>query len=212
MKVAVLSESPADEAAVRVFIEALLGQPTETPGMPPLRTRGWPRVCEDIPRTLKHLHYRTDANAFVVVVDSDRSPLHAPASQEHCPCDNECRWCLLSRIVDDTLAQLRERTGVPPIKVAIGVAVPQIEAWYLVGQDPGVSEASWSNAVQVGRFPYEGKRLKQLVYSTDRPSLDLETARALEESRRITEEGLLPQLVRLFPIGFGALAEAIKKW
>ncbi len=212
MKVAVLSESPADEAAVRVFVEALLGRPTETPGMPLLRTRGWPRVCEDIPRTLKHLHYRTDAEALVVVVDSDRSPVHDTKSRERHACHDDCRFCRLSRIAENTLTQLRERPDHSPLKIAIGVAVPQIEAWYLVGRDPGISEASWHNAIQQNRMPYDSRGLKRKVYGTERPALDLETARAVEESLRIVRAGLLTQLITLFPIGFGALAEAVTKW
>ncbi|NLS91120.1 MAG: hypothetical protein GXX96_02930 [Planctomycetaceae bacterium] len=212
MKVAVLSESSADKAAVRVFIEALLGRPTEKPGMPPFRARGWPSVRESIPQTLMHLHYQTDAEALVVVVDSDRSPLHDPKSQQRSACNQECRLCLLSRIAENTHAQLRRRPDRSPPRIAIGVAVPQIEAWYLVGRDPSVSEASWLNAVREGRTPYDSRQLKQRVYATDRPSIDLETARAVEESRRIVENDLLDRLISLFPVGFGTLAQTVKNW
>ena len=40
MKVAVLSESPADEAAIRILIDGILGRPTQSADMPPIRTRG----------------------------------------------------------------------------------------------------------------------------------------------------------------------------
>ena len=40
MKVAVLSESPADEAAIRILIDGILGRPTQPADMPPIRTRG----------------------------------------------------------------------------------------------------------------------------------------------------------------------------
>lgn len=212
MKVAVLSESSADEAAIRVLVNAMLGSVTETPAMPPLRTRGWPAVRDDVPRTLKYLHYQTDTDALVVVVDSDRSPIHDPTASSNRSCHDDCRFCLLSRVVEDVRRRLRERPVGQPVKVAIGVAIPQIEAWYLAGRDPGVSEASWVNGLRQGRMPYDGKRLKRLVYSTDRPSIELETERALGETRRIVDEETVDHMVELFPIGFGLFAEAIKNW
>ena len=80
MKVAVLSESPADEAAIRILVEGLLGRTIEPPPMPPIRSRGHDAVVASLPTVLKHLHYRTDAEALVVVLDSDRSPVHDPSS------------------------------------------------------------------------------------------------------------------------------------
>ena len=48
MKFGILSESPADEAAVRILIEALLHQSVEIV-QPPLRARGWPHVAQLLP-------------------------------------------------------------------------------------------------------------------------------------------------------------------
>jgi len=75
MKVAILSESPADEAVLRMLVDGIVGQPTEPVAPPPLRTRGWPSVRQMLPSVLKHLHYRTDAEGFVLVVDANHSPL-----------------------------------------------------------------------------------------------------------------------------------------
>ena len=72
MKVAILSESPADEAAIRILIDGIIGGPTQPADMPPIRTRGVSGVFTILPTVLKHLHYRTDADALVIVVDSDR--------------------------------------------------------------------------------------------------------------------------------------------
>lgn len=63
MKIAVLSESPADEAAVSILIEGLLGVcmtrvPLPTPG-----TRGWKGTFNAVALALRHLHYRTDEEA-----------------------------------------------------------------------------------------------------------------------------------------------------
>ena len=66
----------------------------------------------------------------------------------------------------------------------IGVAVPAIEAWYLCGRDPAVSEARWVEAQAHGRQPYSRAELKWRVYGTDRPSLPLEIECALREVNR----------------------------
>ena len=83
MKVSVLSESSADEAAIRILVDGILGTETEPIPPPRLRTRGWPSVLKDVPTVVRHLHYRTDADAFVLVVDSDDSPLHDPSPTAH---------------------------------------------------------------------------------------------------------------------------------
>ena len=68
LKLALLSESPADEAALRVLVGAVLGPFTVVP--PSLRARGWPSVEQVLPPILRHLHFRTEADGLVVVVDS----------------------------------------------------------------------------------------------------------------------------------------------
>lgn len=76
MTLAVLSESQAEEAAIRILVNGILGRETRPVAGPPLRSRGWPSVLNVLPSVLKHLYYRTDAEAFVVVVDSNTSPVH----------------------------------------------------------------------------------------------------------------------------------------
>jgi hypothetical protein len=75
VKLGILSESPADEAAVRILVEGLLGARVQ-PTYPPLRARGWPHVVQILPAVLRHLQLQTDAEGLVVVVDSDDTPLH----------------------------------------------------------------------------------------------------------------------------------------
>ena len=48
MKLAILSESPADEAAVAVLVAAALGRKF-TRVQPSLRARGWPSVAQVLP-------------------------------------------------------------------------------------------------------------------------------------------------------------------
>jgi len=76
MKVAVLSESAADEAAIRILVDAVLMQQTEPVGPPPLRSRGWPAVLSVLPGVIRHLQYQTDADGLVVVKERRWSGYH----------------------------------------------------------------------------------------------------------------------------------------
>src|SRR4051812_24290344 len=99
MKVAVLSESSADEAAIRILVNGILGGQTQE--VPPLsyRSRGWPSVIRVLPAVLKYLHYRTDADAVVVIADSDDSPIHQSAHDQAGGEDAQCRLCQLREVV-----------------------------------------------------------------------------------------------------------------
>jgi hypothetical protein len=54
--------------------------------------------------------------------------------------------------------------------------------------------------------------LKQSVYGTERPPLAHEETRAVEHTRRLVEESKLDLLEKLFPSGFGALANEVRNW
>ncbi len=77
MKVAVLSESEADEAALRIPVEGLLGGSTEAVGQFRLRHRGVDAVRRQVHPVLSYLYYHTEARGLVVVVDSDQTPIPA---------------------------------------------------------------------------------------------------------------------------------------
>ena len=143
MKVALLSESPADEAALRVLVEAVLAEPVALV-QPGLRARGWPNVAQVLPAILRHLHFNTDADGLVVVVDADDTRrAHGGARGAG----------LFSSAVPAVPAARassgRRRSGFPAqhgrdrVLRAVGLAVPAIEAWYLCGQDPQVTELAW---------------------------------------------------------------------
>jgi len=211
MRVAILSESPADEAAVRILVEAILGTATE-PVDPPLRLRphGWPSVLQMLPSAVKHLHYQAAADALVVVVDSNDSPVRSPQDPGATEGQEPCRLVELQKALADTRRRLRPVPQREPVKAAIGLAVPAIEAWLLCGADPNVSETAWVLGLSEGRLPYSRNDLKKRVYGTDRPGLPLETDRAVEEARRIAQDIAL--LESKFPIGFGALAGDLRAW
>ena len=209
MKVAILSESAADEAAVRILVEAILNQQTERIDLP-LRGRGWPSVRDNLPAVCKHLHYRTDAEALVLVVDADDSSVHQTAHEQPDSADESCRLCNLLATVARIRSSLKPIPGRSPLKMAIGLAVPAIEAWYLCGTDSRGAEAAWlqRQAPTLGRDIRN--QLKQAVYQTDRPSLALETERAVKEAQRLAQS--LALLEQHFPGGFGTLLRAIKSW
>ncbi|MGA2497987.1 MAG: hypothetical protein ABSH20_09610 [Tepidisphaeraceae bacterium] len=77
MKIAVFSESSADEAAVRILAEAVLGQPIEPVAGKALRRprNGWTHVVKLLRAVILDLYFRTDADGLIVVADS---PYHTP--------------------------------------------------------------------------------------------------------------------------------------
>jgi hypothetical protein len=96
------------------------------------------------------------------------------------------------------------------IPVAVGLAVPAIEAWCLCGKEPNVSEDAWVQGMAQRRWPYTKARLKELAYGTDHPSIPLATARAVEHMRRAA--GDLELLARKFPVGLGSMIRALRAW
>ncbi len=123
---------------------------------------------------------------------------------------DSCRFCRVRKIMAKAQHQLKPRQGRQALKVAIGLAVPTIEAWYLVGRHHEVGEAAWRASLPTTQRPFTRSALKKLVYGTDRPSLELETTCAVSEARRIM--GDIKRLEDAFPAGFGLMAQAIRSW
>lgn len=210
MRLAVLSESAADEAAIEILVGGIRGEQVEGVAFFPLRTRGWPSVLQILPSVIKHLHYRTDAEAFVVVVDSNHSPVHQPVHDSAAGVDDRCRFCQLRSMVNCVQLGLRPVPSRAPIKTAVGVALPAIEAWYRVGHAANMNEAALIERVNVGGSFDLKRDLKRDVYGADRPSLELETARAIEEAERLLAD--LDALEAAFPNGFGLFAQSVRLW
>ena len=135
MKVAILSESSADEAAIEVLIAAILRLPMERMQLRRMPSRGWPSVLQNLPALIKELHYQTDADGLVVVADSNHSLPHRPAHDEARGNDDRCRFCLLRSAIERTITQLRPVASRGRLKVAMGLASPAIEAWYLCSEN-----------------------------------------------------------------------------
>jgi len=209
MKIALLSESPADEAALRVLVEFVLGEPFLTV-QPGLRARGWPSVEQVLPPIIRHLHFNTEADGLVVVVDSDDSVVHTAEHEAPGYHHPFCRICRLRLAFRRTLKNLPPAHGRDRVLRAVGLAVPAIEAWYLCGRDTSITEAAWVSGQAAGRPPYTRRELKWRVYGTERPTLPHEIKRAVQEVAR--HRGDLRRLENDFPQGFGSLARDLRGW
>jgi len=210
MKIAVVSESPADEAAIKILIDAIIGFETDLVSAPRLRPGGWTQVLNLLPSIAKALHYHTDAEGVAVVIDSDSSPVHLldhPANQH---CHSECRLCLVRTRLRTSLLQVSPVPNRAALRTAVGLAVPAIEAWYRCGVDPHVNEARWIGQLSGERINYNKRSLKIDVYGVDQPSLNAETTAAAWAARRLMQN--LEQLNKLFPSGFGCLLADVRGW
>src|SRR5262245_2178832 len=119
MKVALLSESPADEAALRVLVTAVLRQSPRFVA-PGFRARGWPNVAQLLPAVLRHLHFNTDTDLLVVVVDSDDSVVHTTGHDKPGFFHPLCRMCQLRAVHRQTTKKLPPAHGRPHVLRAVG--------------------------------------------------------------------------------------------
>lgn len=209
MKLAILSESPSDEAALRLLVEYVLGAPFSRV-QASLRARGWPSVEQVLPSILRHLHFNTEADGLVVVVDSDDSPVHTAEHEAPGYYHPYCRMCRLRAVFRRTLKNLPPARGRDRVLRAVGLAVPAIEAWYLCGRDASVTEAAWVTGQETGRTPYTRRELKVLLYGTERPSIPQQIHYATQEITR--HRGDVRRLEHDFPHGFGSLARDLRSW
>jgi hypothetical protein len=157
---------------------------------------------------LRHLHFNTDVDVLVVVVDADDSVVHGAEHDRPGYFHPHCRMCQLRAVHRQTTKKLPPAHGRARVVRAIGVAVPAVEAWYLCGRDPTVNEAAWVAGGEAGRRPYTRAELKYRVYGTDRPSLPFETECALLEVERHRRD--TRRLEYDFP-GFAALAADLRE-
>ncbi len=211
MKIAFFSESKADESALRILVAGILDEEIENTDLPNrLQYRSSSHLNSNLPSVINGVYYNSNAEALIVASDSDDLPVHIA---EHEINENErCRLCRLRKAVEIDLSRLKEIAGKELLKVAIGVPVPAIEAWYLIGKNPHVSEFTWIRKQNGENITYDRRRLKEQVYGNVRPSLKLETECAVKESKRIVETNLLEELEKSFPFGFGNFADTIRNW
>lgn len=219
MKVAFFSESTADEAAIRILAEALLGKSIQPVDSPALRFRqGWTLILKSVPVVLRDLHFNTDAEALIVVVDADHTPMHTIA-HEQVGFAAKCRVCKLIQSIAETQKKIerkpRSDANLLALKTAIGLAVPAIEAWYLCGKKDtkkdtaDITEAGLTQRKNAGTVDLK-RELKRRVYGSDTAPLTVMTERAVEEATRLALS--LAHLEQCFQNGFGKLARDIRGW
>jgi len=210
MKVAIVSEFTADEAAIKILVDAVVGRETHLVSSPKLRPKGWPSVLNLLPSIIKHLHYNSDAHGLAVVVDSDDSPLHNESHEFTSQENQSCRLCALRHVVErekSRLSAVANRTG---IKTAIGVAIPSMEAWYHCGLDTHVNENTWGRRLRGERVTYDRQSLKNSIYLSDRAPIFAKTQIACNAAKRLVTN--LELLKEHFPIGFGCFVKDLKSW
>src|SRR5438552_80036 len=100
MRIAVVSEFTADEAAVKILTDSVLGIETELVASRRWRPRGWPSLLNLLPTIIKDLHYNTDAEGLVMVVDSDETPCHDDSHETDAAENATCRLCQLRLAVN----------------------------------------------------------------------------------------------------------------
>ncbi len=95
------------------------------------------------------------------------------------------------------------------MKIAFGVAVPSIEAWYLCGKKLDVSEKAWKDKLAGETVRYDRTSLKRKIYG-ERPFKRKQVETAVIEAKRLAQN--LELLEEKFPEGFGNLVREIKSW
>jgi hypothetical protein len=213
MQIAIFSESPNDEAVLKILVEGIIGEEIEEVPYPNrLQSRG-SGVLRDVPIVLRGVYYNTEAEFLIIVRDSDDTPIHKKEHDEVNNTETEnCRYCQLRKVIDSALENLTPTQGKENLKVAIGVATPAIEAWLLCGVNPRVSEAAWLNKQREEEYSTynDRKHLKVELYGSDIASSKTMVGRGTESAKRLAEN--IEQLETLFPQGFGNMANEIRSW
>lgn len=202
MRVAILSESAADEAALRILVDAVLGIktfPIEKPSVAMTSIHG---VRKSLRTVIQVLHHKSDAEGLVVVVDSNHSSLEATTGEN--------RLREFGDLIAKTRANLRTRSGQPALLVAHGVASPAIEGWLLCKRDGQISEASWEKGLRDKHDPYTKLALKRRLLGVEFPSSELRLQKMTEAATEVAAD--LAHLERQFPNGFGSLARQLREW
>ena len=202
MRVAILSESAADEKALRILVDAVLGVRTTPLQDLPLQARGYHAVREALPAIIKFVTFRTDAEGLVVVVDSNHSSLEATTGEN--------RLREFGDLIAKTRAGLGARSGRPALLIAHGVAAPALEGWLLCRRDGQIGEASWEKGLRDQRDPYTKLDLKRRLLDVEFPSSELRLQKMTEAATEVASD--LAHLERQFPNGFGTLARQLREW
>jgi hypothetical protein len=205
MRIVVLAESPADQAAIAIFAGAILNTSVECVDIRP-RAGGFAAVLAAIRPTLLSLIYRRTADALIVAVDSNGSPI-----EEDCPGG---RIATLRDIIDRTKSRVAPGEDVNRVRTALAVAAPSLEAWLRFGLDNQCSEAAWRERQQRGAVAADASRqLKRDLFGSDRIALHAEIEIMKREATRIVQDlQVLAAIEHSFPYGFKSFADSLRSW
>lgn len=207
MKLAVVGESDFDRRTVRRLLTAIRGCNVDFISLRE-RPTGVAAVVRNLEKSLFESYARPDLDGLVVVVDSDRTEPHHEAEHREPTARKNCRLCELRAQVDSVMPRLCFRQDHRPFRVALGLAVPSIEAWLAWASDDPlgrqVNEAAWRNGLKADQLPYEVSELKRLVLRQQaRGAVDLADA--------LIARGV-DALRDAFPDGFGPLLDEVRRW
>ena len=202
MRVAILSESAADEAALRILVDAVLGVktfPIEKPSVAMTSIHG---VRKTLRTVIQVLHHKSDAEGLVVVVDSNHSSLEATTGEN--------RLREFGDLIAKTRAGLGARSGRPALLIAHGVASPALEGWLLCKRDGQITEAAWEKGLRDKREPYTKLALKRRLLEADYTSSELRWQKMTEAATEVAAD--IAHLETQFPNGFGSMARQLREW
>lgn len=202
MRIAILSESSADEAALRILVNAVLGVQTTSVAYN-LQGRGYSQVRSSFEAIAKTLHYRSEAEGLVVVVDSNHTYLSGD--------DTKNRLRDFQEVIERCRKQFKPVANrSSSLKIAVGVAASAIEAWWLCKTHPHISESAWEKGLNEKREPYTKSQLKNMLYEREFRSLEWMTQRMTEAAHDATKD--VSTLEKNFPNGFGSLVKELRSW
>ncbi len=116
-------------------------------------------------------------------------------------------FCAVTR----TLGDLSDVPNRQPLRVAIGVAAPALEAWLRFSTDRTCTERAWAVRQQDrASAPQEIRRLKEQLYGTSRVTDKHIREQGLPLAERLVQD--LNALERAFPNGFGSFAAELRSW
>lgn len=213
LRVALVVEGRIDGIVGQWIVEKTLGTPAS---FELIAFRGVDGILKNGLLTTIKAARSCRADAVVCIVDSDNTPPHREDAQTHWldalktgagfqPCDHNCRLCRLRLAClseGDLTSYCRTDRW---IKVALGLAVPEIEAW-LLNDGSFISETLWS---QLGYAERNSRRdrLKMRLYGNSKAV----EARARVAVGRLSQVDL-QHLCGSFPNGFGALINDLHHW
>lgn len=211
LRVAVLAESEADGAVVYEIVAHVRQVAVQPVAVPSIRTRGWPAVRRQLPAVVRTVYYQSDADALVVLADTDATTPHDPATHTPGAPHPDCRWCMLGTELARAMSLLAPRPGRRPLGTALGAPVPALEGWLLAGRAAHASEAAWRPRGVLAASASESykRRLKEEAYGPGPPFQATPRTAATLIRQVLATPGALRTA---YPGGYGPLEDAIRSW